>query len=264
MGKRVLTPEMEKYFVENAFKESGKSMSRKFRVSNSVVKLVFKNHNIIIPENIKNEFRSKAMQDKTTFTPEEDAIIIDNYLDLPIKRIGKLIGRSYTGINGRLRQLGLSIPQELRDERKKMGMYRKGSTPANKGKKMSSEVYERTKHTFFKKGNIPHNAKNDWEEVQRSDSSGRAYWRIKLPGKRKLVYKHIWLWEKEYGEVPTGYNIIFKNGNSLDCRIENLECISNAELMSKNSLHRFPEDLRKIIQLKGALKRQINKIEKNG
>lgn len=37
--------------------------------------------------------------------------------------------------------------------------------------------------------------------------------------------------------------------------------LSNSELMSKNSMQRFPEELRQLIQLKGALKRQINKIE---
>lgn len=264
MSKIVVTKAQKERIVSMALSHSTRQIAAECSVSRDTVRRVFKKFNIVIPEETKKKLRSQGMQSKTTFTLEEDAIIKENYLDLPIKALGNLIGRSYTGVNTRLRQLGLVIPQELRDERKKIGMFRKGSVPPNKGKKMSPEVYEKAKHTFFQKNHIPHNAKNDWEEAKCRDSSGRTYWRIKLPGKRKLVYKHIWLWEEEYGKVPKGYNIIFKNGDSLDCRIDNLECISNAELMSKNSLHRFPEDLKKIIQLKGALKRQINKIEKNG
>lgn len=262
MGKIVITKAQKEQIVTMAFSHSSRQIASECSVSRDTVRRVFKEYNIIIPEEIKRKFRSQAMQGKTTFTPEEDAIIFDNYLVLPIKTIARLIGRSHTGVNTRLRQLALIVPQELRNKHRENTLFRKGSIPPNKGKKMSPEVYERSKHTFFKKNHIPHNAKEDWEEVQRKDKSGRRYWKIKLPGIRKLVYKHIWLWEQEHGEVPKGHNIIFKNGHSLDCRIENLECISNSELMSKNSLHRFPEDLRKVIQLKGALKRQINKIEK--
>jgi hypothetical protein len=35
--------------------------------------------------------------------------------------------------------------------------------------------------------------------------------------------------------------------------------VSNAELLNRNSAHRFGPDLFKIIQLRGALNRQINK-----
>lgn len=214
------------------------------------------------------KFRIDINGNRTTFSEKEDQILKENYLDIPVKRIASMLNRSECGINTRLRQLNLVIPQELADQRKASGMIRKGSIPPNKGKKqseyMSAEAIERSKASRFQRQHIPHNAKNDWEEVQRKDSCGNLYWMIKLPENRKLIYKHIWIWEIENGKVASGYNVVFKNQNSLDCRIENLECISNSELMKRNSLHRFPEELRKIIQLKGALKRQINKIEKNG
>lgn len=144
-------------------------------------------------------------------------------------------------------------------------VYKKGRVPENKGKKqheyMSQDSIERTKLTRFKKNHIPHNAKADGDEVIRKDSSGNQYLMIKLPQNRKLVYKHLWVWESANGNVPKGFNVVFKNGNTLDCRLENLEMLSNSELMSKNSMQRFPEELRQLIQLKGALKRQINKIE---
>ena len=36
--------------------------------------------------------------------------------------------------------------------------------------------------------------------------------------------QHI-VWKEHYGEIPEGYQIIFLNNNTYDCRIENLYCI---------------------------------------
>lgn len=198
---------------------------------------------------------------KTTFTQVEDDFIRENYLVMPIKTIGKEINRSFCGISGRLKALGLKIPPELAAERKAKGMFRKGQIPPNKGKKMEEYMSPENLAVFrsnqFKKNHIPHNAKENWEEVQRKDKQGNVYYMIKLPEKRKLVYKHIWMWEEENGKVPKAHNIVFKNGNSLDCTPENLECLSNAELMSRNTIHRYPDDLKQAIRRLGKIKKHI-------
>lgn len=266
--KRVLTPEMEKYFIENAMKESTRQMAAKFGVSKTTVQRAFKINNIIVPKEIIDQFRIIAMSGKTTFTPEEDQYIKDHYLTMPIKTIGQNINRSFTGIMGRIKSLGLELPQELREERKQIGMYRKGQIPANKGKKQSEyltpEQIEKCRQTSFQKGQIPHNALPDWTEVERHDKrTGRKYILIKVPGIRKLIYKHIWIWENHYKKkLPEGHNIVFRNGNSLDIRINNLECISHSELMQRNTLHNYPPEVKELIHLKGAINRQINKHQK--
>lgn len=215
-----------------------------------------------------SKFRIDSKGNKTSFSEEEDEVIKQNYLEIPIKTLAKIMKRSSCGIYSRLNHLGCIIPPELAEQRKISGMIKKGTAPPNKGKKqseyMSPEGIEKSKASRFKKNHIPHNAKQDWEEILRKDYRGTKYWMIKLPENRKLIFKHIWLWESTYGKIPEGYNIIFKNGNSIDCKIENLECISDAELMQKNTIMNFPEDLKQIILLKGKIKRQINKIEKNG
>ncbi|WP_418124297.1 HNH endonuclease signature motif containing protein [Chryseobacterium sp. PTM-20240506] len=262
MNKKVSTPEIEKFIIDHAFTMSSYEISKTLLISRSVVRRVYKENMISVPEELKKKWQVEKQYQRTTFTQEEDRIIIENYMTLPVKTIGKLIGRSFTGITTRLKHLGLEIPTELRVQRKTAGLFRKGQVPPNKGKKMSPELYERYKHTFFKKEHIPHNAKKDWDEVLRKDGTGNEYWMIKIPTERKLIFKHVWLWESQNGKVKKGYNIVFRNGISTDCRIENLESISNSELMSRNTMNRFPEDLRQVILLKGALKRQINKIEK--
>lgn len=267
--RTVITKEIASFIRENSQLLSIRKIADACSISRDAVKRFLNKNNIEVSEDLRKKWKIEAMTGRTTFTPEEDEVLKGNYLDIPVKRLAALLNRSGCGINSRLRQLNLKIPPELAKQRKESGMIRKGAVPPNKGKKwediMSPEAIERCKTTQFKKNHLPHNSKKDFEEVQRKDSSGYMYLMIKLPENRKLIYKHIWLWEQENNrKLPAGYNIVFKNGNSLDCRIENLECISNAELMQRNTMHRFPEDLRKIIQLKGALKRQINKLEKNG
>lgn len=260
--RKVLTTEAEQFIIENATRFSAREIAEKCGYSRDTVRRVFRRNNIVVPEDLRSEWRSAAAKSKTTFTVEEDEIIRDNYLTMPMKTIGKLINRSFCGVNSRMNQLGLIIPEELRAERKAKGMFRKGQEPANKGKKMNPEQYEKYKHTFFQKDHIPHNAKKNGEEVKRKDKNGNIYLLIKIPEKRRLVYKHVWLWENENGTVPDGYAVVFKDGNSLNCCLNNLECISRVELLNRNTINRFPEDLQRAIRLQSVIKRRIKKLKK--
>ena len=141
---------------------------------------------------------------------------------------------------------------------------KKGNVPVNKGKRqseyMTAEAIERTKATRFKKGQIPATAAPVGFERLTKD----GYILIKVPEHRKLVLKHRYVWEKTHGKIPKGCNIQFKDKNPLNCTIDNLYMISRSnQLKEENSFYAlYPEDIRKLIHLKGALSRQINKIEK--
>lgn len=99
MSKIVVTKAQKERIVSMALSHSTRQIAAECSVSRDTVRRVFKKFNIVIPEETKKKLRSQAMQSKTTFTPEEDAIIKENYLELPIKTLGNLIGRSYTGVN---------------------------------------------------------------------------------------------------------------------------------------------------------------------
>lgn len=62
---------------------------------------------------------------------------------------------------------------------------------------------------------------------------GRMIKHIKIDG--KFRHYHRYLWEQAYGKVPKGYNIVFKDGNTLNCVLENLECITDREIQLRNS-----------------------------
>lgn len=203
------------------------------------------------------------------WSDDERKIMIEMFANNYTETICKILNRSYRSVCSQAVLMGLKkseafFKMELCKQAERLKIvgakhrYKKGREPENKGKKMPKEIYEKVKHTMFQKGQIPHNAKSDWEEVLRFDKSGKQYWMIKLPAERKLKPKHIWLWETKNGKVKKGFNIVFKDGNQLNCVIGNLECISNVELMQRNTIHRFPTELKSTIRLVNKLKRTIN------
>lgn len=186
-----------------------------------------------------------------------------NYLKIPIKRLAEIIGRSYTLVVGRMRKMELVVPKEIIEKRKLDSRRKKGDIPFNKGLKqssyMSAEQIEKTAATRFKKGSTPHNTKaNDGEISIRKDKDGRLYKYIRLGlGKWELLHRIIWI--KKNGDIPKNSCIIFKNGNTMDFSIGNLECVTRSEHMKNNSYHRYGKEIAGLIQLRGALTRQINK-----
>lgn len=209
--------------------------------------------------------RLVPMPGKPTWTEKEQAFIEANYLTMPLKRIALYLNRSNTFVRYTMKQLGLVIPREIIEQRIADSRIKKGNVSFNKGKKqseyMSPEMIERTKATRFKKGNLPHNAKGFKDgdvSIRRDTRSGirYLYTRIRLGKWREL---HHVIWEKKNGRIPPKHCLRFKDGNSLNCKLSNLELIPLSENMSRNTIRRYPKDLQNLIMLKGALKRKLNK-----
>ena len=126
---------------------------------------------------------------------------------------------------------------------------------------MSREQIDRTKATRFGKGHIPANHKPVGYERITKD----GYVEVKTAEPNVFELKHRLVWVERNGPIPSGCNIQFRDGNKQNFSIDNLYMISRSEQMrSENSYHaRYPEEVKKLIQLKGALHRQINKVSKN-
>lgn len=71
-----------------------------------------------------------------------------------------------------------------------------------------------------------------------------------------------WVWETERGLIPAGLVVRFINGDRHDTRIENLRLGTKQEVAAENSPNNLPKPLAQLIQLRGALVRQINRKEK--
>ncbi len=199
------------------------------------------------------------------FTEDEQRFIRENYLLFPVKRVAKMIGRSEYGVFNYLRRNGLVVPAELVEQRKKDSYIKKGNTPINKGLKRtdycSPEAIERMRVTQFKKGHLPHNAVSADGEIRvRFDhprQGGRAYKYIRVSLGKWVLY-HRWLWEQVNGKIPPNHVLRFKDGDSMNCEIENLELLSFEENMQLNTIHRFPSELKEVIKINNKIKKKVN------
>ncbi len=187
--------------------------------------------------------------------PDHSAIVIAEYLGVSVNAVYKqahALGLKKS--NEFLQKLRFS--QNLSEQGKRY-RFPKGHVPANKGKKLPAHIKEKVKHTWFKKGQIPHNTKYDGYISIRRDSHGRPYAHIRIAqGKFDLLHRHIW--EQHHGPVPEGKIVAFKNGDPSDFRIENLELITREENMLRNTRHNYPKDLQEAIMALNKLKKAIN------
>lgn len=112
--------------------------------------------------------------------------------------------------------------------------FKKGSVPANKGKKMSKEQYEKCKGTMFKKGNVPANLMQVGEYTHTTD--GYLIRKVKEVGtqRERFEFVHRATWEEHYGPIPEGKMVSFLDGDKDNCSIENLVLIDNNENLEMN------------------------------
>ena len=182
----------------------------------------------------------------------------------PVAEIAAELGVSERGCYQKARALGLKKPEDCHSFAGKIGSedprsiatrFKAGHVPANKGKRMTSELYAKCASTMFKKGHRPQTYLPIGSEVVVAD----GYIKIKIADPNVWRWKHRLVWEAANGPIPKGYNIQFKDGNRQNTTLDNLYLISRAEqLLKQNSLiARYPKELADVIRLKGAVKRQM-------
>jgi hypothetical protein len=203
------------------------------------------------------------------FTKEEDDFLRANYLTIPARRMAAMLGRREGTARQRMKLIGIVVPKEIIEQFRQRSYYKKGQTPFNKGKKgseyLSEEALAAMSNTQFRKGNLPHNTKEDGVITIRYDHAdtrnGIAYKYIRI-ALAKWMPLHVYNWEQKYGKVKKGYCLWCKNGDTLNCEPDNWELITRAENIKRNSIHNYPKEIALAVQLRGALNRQINKHKK--
>lgn len=114
------------------------------------------------------------------------------------------------------------------------GRFQKGNIPANKGKKMSVEQYEKCKATMFKKGQLPNNHMKVGEYTHTTE--GYLVKKVRETGtqRERWEFVHRATWEKHNGPIPPGKMVSFLDGDKDNCDIENLIMIDNFENLELN------------------------------
>lgn len=222
------------------------------------------------------------------WTERELKVVREFYPHRPTKDIAEKLGRPISTIYARAKELGVKKTPEFLasplagilykgDPRQigKTSRFPKGHVPANKGTRRPGWAPGRMKETQFKKGQRTGKAALNWKPIGTILPDSDGYLRIKV---RDAVYgkeasgfgnTKVWpflqreVWEQFRGPIPKGRLVVFKDHNRKNCSIDNLECIGKDENARRNVMwNKYPREIAEAIQLTGALKRKIRRIEK--
>lgn len=181
------------------------------------------------------------------WTKREDTVLRVLYPDCPMYIIQMRIDRTDKAIYCRASFLGLKRSDAFfekypsgRENLLKSGKatrFKKGMKPWNKGKEYRPGG--RSSETWFKKGQKPSNARPVGYMSTRKDKCGRYYYFIKSETGMEPLHRYIW--KRMYGELPKHAVIRFKDGNTLNPHPDNLERLTRAGNLEKNTVHRYPD-----------------------
>jgi hypothetical protein len=217
------------------------------------------------------------MTHRRPWTEAELAHLLSHYPDTPTKALAQRLDRAVHAVYAKAAKLGLrkseaflSSPASGRlipgDTRGVSGRFQKGQVGWNKGKRY--QPGGRAKETQFKPG---HGRTGKAAEVyqpigtERITKDGYRQRKVNddMPRQRRWKMLHVIVWEEHHGPVPQGHAVTFKDGDRSNCAIDNLALLTRRELLERNTIHRYPEELREVMRLKGRVTRQINKRTKH-
>lgn len=208
------------------------------------------------------------------WTKAEDRLLRARYPDVQTAKLLPLFpGRTVTTIYQHAAILGLkkspaylASPDACRlrrgDNVGSAHRFPKGHVPANKGLRRPGWGPGRMKATQFKPGQLS----KRWDpEVYcigglRINADGGLDIKVR-EGLRGWDSFARYVWTTERGPIPKGMVVRPLNGDPHDTRIENLRLATKADVMRENTYHRYPKPIARLIQLRGALNRKINRME---
>lgn len=198
------------------------------------------------------------------WTKEQDDMMRAFYPDNTMATMKSILGRTESSIYGRADLLKLkksdaylASPAACRLRRgDNVGAefrLKKGQQAWNKGMK---GLHIGGKETQFKKGTKPPN----WKPVGYIRLTVDGYYEMKMAeGMQKFELLHRVIWERCNGAIPKGQICIFLDGNTKNLEVTNLALMTKQQNMKRNTLHNYPKEIAELIQLRGALNRQLNK-----
>ncbi|MFJ2453978.1 HNH endonuclease signature motif containing protein [Pseudomonas protegens] len=202
---------------------------------------------------------------------DEEEILKARYANQRNEAIALELGRTLQQIYRKAAQLGLKKnPDLLRQILTECGRqlsalnsgqpFKRGQTPWNKGRK-GLPIRGRAGETQFKKGSKPKN----WLPIGSTRvADGYLQRKVTDTGYPPKDWHpvHVLLWEEHNGPIPANHCVCFIDGDRSRIALDNLELITRAERMRRNTIHRYPEELKSAIRAVGRLKRTIREAER--
>jgi hypothetical protein len=150
--------------------------------------------------------------------------------------------------------------------------FQKGLTPWNKGrdsKETGTGHHPNSRRTQFRKGRKPEEARN-YQPIGSLRICADGYLERKVTDDpsifpaRRWVAVHRLVWEAHVGTIPAGHIVRFREGMKTtvleQITPDRLECITRAENAQRNHPRNRSPELARLVQLKGAITRQVNRI----
>jgi hypothetical protein len=215
------------------------------------------------------------------WTQAEETIVRDLYPDLPCADVAALLGRTTSGVYQAAKRMGLTKSEYFqtsdlsgRVQRGKQhpsmiaAQFKPGLTAWNKG--LNYQPGGRCAETQFKPRQPAESANHRPIGSLRITRDGYLEQKMNddpaLVPSRRWVAVHRLVWEAAHGLIPAGHIVTFKPGckttELASITIDKLECITRAEHARRNHPRSYSPELARLVQLKGAITRQVNRITK--
>lgn len=221
------------------------------------------------------------MKPRHKWTQQQSALLRELYPDTRTTDIAARMGIDIKLIYRKALRMGLRKSQEF-FALDKSGRILKGGklsvatqfvtglVPWNKGRK-GWQAGGRSVHTQFTTGMEPPNTRpigtlriitsnGGIKQLERKVSNASGPSHVRWKAVHRLV------WEAAHGPVPHGHLVVFKPGMKTlveaEITIDKVECITRAQNANRNHPKNKSPELAKLVQLKGAITRQVNRINK--
>lgn len=220
------------------------------------------------------------------WTDEELSLLAEFYPHFHTEKVAQAVGRSVGQCYQKAQALGLvktarylasdeacRVSASRRTPGMEANKFKPGQAAWNKGTKGIVGVQEGCRATQFKKGEMAGAAQHNYVAVGTERVSKDGYLERKVTDDpsiapaRRWVAVHRLVWIEANGPIPDGHAVTFKPGRRTailtQITVDGLELSTRAELMRRNSYHNnYPPEVRALVQLKGAIQRQVNRIAK--
>lgn len=224
------------------------------------------------------------MTDPRHWTPAQIAKLRALYPDLKADTVAREIGRSVGSVHRKAALLGIGKSEAFKasfasgrisaarnDPRMVATRFKPGQKAWNEGVKGSTGLHDNCRATQFKPGQKPHT----WVPVgSYRINTSKGIPRLERKMNDKPGPNHVrWIpvtrivWEQHHGPVPPKHIVVFADSKKAttvleEITVDKLICISRAQNAMRNSLYSQSHELGRLAQIKGAITRQINRINR--
>ncbi|MEN9887222.1 MAG: hypothetical protein RL758_1800 [Pseudomonadota bacterium] len=221
---------------------------------------------------------------KRFWTEHEITVLREQYPHRRAEEVAALLDRSARQVYQKAYHLGLRKTEaffEGNDSGRvqpgkqapsmRAGHFKPGMVPWNAGKK-GWDAGGNSHSTRFKKGEMHGAAQHNYVPIGTLRVSREGYLERKVNDThpvpaRRWVSVHRLVWEAVNGPVPAGHLVTFLPGaftnEESQITLDKLQLLTRAENMRRNSVHtKYPTEVVRLVQLKGAITRQVNRIQK--